>query len=210
MRKLLSCFLSASLCIGFCVGLTACDEKEPPQGTEQPGVTEGISREDWQEAFSESNYENVTVRYAVVSGNTAQYVVKIAEGEVYRSARFGESFHAQLFTKETAVEQKNMFLSLLFALTNEKDSFVYDAEQGVYVSQQKIVTYPYESVVAEMENSKVKFDSDGNLIAFTCLFTECRDGVAVETSALNTEWTFCDYGTTVITAEDRAAAEANA
>lgn len=192
------------------------------------GATEipvtGITKEEWQEAISEEKFDNITIVYTIkydeqytemLNGMTeVVQTVKICDDQVYRT--LGESLCAY-FTDEEAVSQRGMFLEVFLALLAEKDNYVYDAESKSYVAPEKIsVTLNLDgnrTDLVEMDNGVVKFDEKGRLVSFTCTLKETvttptTDGQTQTVTApvCDSIWTFTDYGSTVITEDEIAAA----
>lgn len=230
MKKALSLLLIAFILIAT---LASCNETtEQPSGesnepTTQPTETEaGITKEEWQAAIADEKFDNVTILFDVdyVDGDNAvgaadhEQTLKICGGKVYRTATMlGDTF-SMYFTDEMAVSQRKMFLDIFLALLAEKDNYEYDAETKTYVAPEKIsvTVYPSEgtSDLVEMEEGVVKFDDNGRLVSFSCKLKETATTTyegqtnTVTLPLSDTTWTFSNYGTTEITAEEIVAAAA--
>ena len=186
--------------------------------TEAPEKIE-ITKEEWQEAIAEERFDNITILYDIsytdstsgMAGSSKQ-TVKICDGKVFRSNLSGENALYMYFTDDEAVAQRKMFLDVFLALLAERDNYVYDAESDSYKAPKTIsVTVspaPGRSEFVKMDDGVVKFDKDGRLVSFTCKISETitySDGGLMQTVELptaNSVWTFSNYGSTVITAEE--------
>ena len=181
----------------------------------------------WEAAIAEQKFENVTIAYTVnvislvsyedgdpvtqdVEGVIQEHLIKVTEDCVYRFMSVlmpgsdKASENEMNFEGEQAEIQRTLFFETFFALLSEKDNFVYDATEGVYIAPATVtVTIPQgESMSAEetMRNGKLKIDANGNIEYFSCTLTEkvFMDGSISADTTADVVWTFSDYGTTVI------------
>lgn len=181
----------------------------------------------WQAAIAEQKFENVTINYAVemismkqnfngvlteeqVAGVHQDHIIKVTADKIYRKMTGNmpgsdtPSVHDNTFTGEQAVMQRKLFFETFFALLSEKDNFVYDAEEGVYIAPASVsVTIEQgegSSVQETMTNGKLKIDANGNIEWFYCTLNEkmLSDGEIYTDGVANITWNFSNYGTTVI------------
>ena len=204
------------------VGETAGETELPTEAVTEAATVgvDGISKEEWQEAIATDNFTNVTIFYTLEGqgGDKQEQVVKITPEKVYRKVTAvmgGETFEQAIcFVGEEAAMQGKMFIDVFLALLAERENFVYDYEAGIYNAPEKISTTivagPNMTANESVENGKVKFAADGTLEHFICDLTEAvYYGETLEhESTYAANWTFADYGKTVITEEEAAAGRA--
>ncbi len=104
-----------------------------------------------------------------------------------------------------------MFFGVFQALLAEKDNFVWSNDAQVYKLEKPLSTtinfieqdtYAIETITS----GEIKFNANGNLEYFSCYLNESiymSNNELVHTSTGDVVWTFSNYGTTVITDEDR-------
>ncbi len=207
MKKIFSLVLILCMITSLFLMLVSC------QGTDEIS-TDGLSREDWEEAIADDNFDNVTILAEAPNSENGRetQTVKLTADKVYRTATImingtPKTVH-KVFTGSDADFQRDMFLQVILSVLDERDNFEYDSENQVYLSKNAIkkeITIDDERVdKVTMTNGKVKFDAKGNLIYFECTLTESvYNGETLEGGhTTDTVWTFKDYGTTVITQEE--------
>ena len=212
MKKIISLLLLICVFVSSAVMLTSCDEE----------ALRELTNKQWQAAVESNNFNNVTITAEgeIEGGVPATQVVKITEGAVYREFTVDyagqEKTQSIYFEGQEAINQKNMFLQVFFALISNKDNFEYDEKNDQYVAPSDVTTTVYPNgeaggirdVVVMKKNSVVKFDKNYNLSYFACDMTETvyYEGVEEPDTASNSlVWTITDYGKTVISAEEKAA-----
>lgn len=175
----------------------------------------GVDEKEWEESVADQKFDNVTILYTTAGATIdecSKQIVKIAGGNVYRESTLpggsDEDRFFQFFTGDEAKYQRNAFFDIFAAFLAERKNFVYDKEQDVYTAPEKITVtvQPYENltVLEEMTNGVVKFDKNGNLISFKFNVVESvYNGDEFHSSTMDVDMIFSDYGTTVITDEEK-------
>lgn len=212
MKRIISLILLICTCLMSTAFFTSCDEE----------ALRELTNKQWEAAIDSNNFNNVTITAIVVAdGDTQTQTIKITETAVYREMSYtysGQEHTMRVyFEGDDAVIQKNMFLSIFFELVKNKSNFVYDEENDCYTAPTDVTAtlYPqgqeanFRDVVL-MQNGIVKFDEDYNLSYFSCILTETiyhgdSDTPADQAPPLNTVWNVSAYGSTVISAEEKAA-----
>lgn len=229
MKKAISLILVALVLI---MTLASCDipalptdnngnsDSNSPTDKPTEGSTDGISKEEWEEAIAYDKFDNITISSEIdyeensMGAEDGVQTIKISDGKVYRAATFmGEPFSI-CFTGDDAEAQRKMFTDVFLSLLAERDNYVYDPERKIYTAPEKIsvTVTPREGIsdLVEMESGEVRFDEHGRLVYFACTLTETLtttvDGHTTSTKSPKgtTVWTFSNYGSTVITAEEEA------
>ena len=211
MKKLLSLLLAIALCASALLVLSACDENDAK------GAFEELNAEEWKEALSAPNFENVTIKYEyTMEGALQKQVAKVTKDGVYRSivavdANGNESKpQGNYFEGENATVQRNLFLKTFLAIVEDRENFEYNKETHVYTVKAASARIDQAEGVYVTENAKdgqLTFNENGQVEKFVCTLTEAiylADEKKQETT-VEVTWTFSDYGTTEITATEKEA-----
>ena len=206
MKKLLSLLLVFALCASMILALNACDLNDAK------GNLEELNEEEWKEALSAPNFENVTIRYEYENqGSFQKQVMKTTKKGVYRSIEVYENKDAgkplskfgTYLEGEDAATQRNLFLSTFLGIVENRENFKYDEETKVYTADDveiRIDQAPGVYVVENVKNGKLKFSKDGNVEEFICTLTESiyYNDELKESATIDVIWHFSDFGTTEI------------
>ena len=211
MKKFFYLFLALALCASITLSLASCTEEEAKE------IFENLSEEEWEQALSAPNFENVTIHYEYTQGNVfTKQTAKFTKTGVYRSVEMtsiatGEPAEsmAQYFEGEEADQQRNLFLKTFLAIVEDRDNFVYDESTKLYTAENaeaRIDHHENAYVTEKIKDGKLSFNSDGNVEKFMCNLTESiyMENELKETHTFDVTWTFSDYGTTEITAAEKA------
>lgn len=211
MKKLLSLVLTLALCASFVFALSSCTEEDAKE------IFENLNKEEWAEALSAPNFENVTISYEYTQeGALTKQTAKFTKDGVFRSAK---SFDADgkevgsfdmFFENEEADQQRELFLQVFLAIVGDRDNFKYDEATKLYTAENAEARVDYEEqnayVIEKMKDGKLEFGSDGNVKRFVCNLTESiyHNNELGNSANLDVEWTFSAYGTTTITDAEKA------
>ncbi|MBQ8352455.1 MAG: hypothetical protein IJY34_01535 [Clostridia bacterium] len=176
-----------------------------------------VTEEEWGTSISDERFENVT--FVQTTQGTTVYEGKPMEIRsttllkitvdgllLEQEAVAGDEETQKIsiyMTGEQKESQKSVFMALFRAILAKRESFVYDAEKGVYTLSETVhVSYTVGGgdFTAQVSQSEATFYEDGSLKEFKCMVVEDANGGA--TSYTHTEWTFFNYGTTEITQEE--------
>ena len=211
MKKIISLLMALVLCASFAVMLTACDEDDAKAAFEE------LNEEEWEQALSAPNFENVTIKYEYTHEDMLnKQVAKFTKEGVYRSIEsLDESGKVvasipTYFTGDDANIQRNLFLQTFLSIVEKRDNFEYDKENDVYIAESASARIDQAEgiyVEEDIKNGKLSFNDKGNVQEFVCTLTESvyMNGELQQSVTIDVVWTFSDYGTTVITAEEQAA-----
>ena len=153
------------------------------------------------------SYENGVSRD--MGQNRQEHVVKIADEGLYRKMTvYIDGSNPQVLERAfgglDADAQRNLFFKTFLALLAEKDNFVYDSEEGVYIAPAKISVRVEGTegayAVETMTNGRIKIDANGNVEYFSCTLDEKSyfDNKLSTQVIGDAVWSFSDYGTTVV------------
>ena len=196
MKKLFLVLLSVCLFVLSCTALTACGN-----GNGDGGDGSVADKETWESAIADSNFQNVTftVDATFYSGYEAQeHSVSVMKLTSDKALADGE-----LMTDEESVNSlREWYVSTTVALINNFEDFEYDSEKKCYFSEDGVV---YDVTIMDFDakitatNISVTLDSDMNIAKIDCdMKQEFSVNGAPVTYVLHTEFTFSDYGKTVI------------
>lgn len=204
MKKLLSLFLAACMCLSLVVIFTACDE----EGTD--GKNAGISKEEWNAMLSEVNFDNYTLtenQKVTYESVTMQQdaIFKVAGDKASVDLKVdGQQLDVLYYEGEEAAMQKQAYEQIYRALLAEYGHYTYDKDTQFYTLKNEVtVDIPMDlydaSISIVMKEAKVKLSEDGKILNFECDFTQATttEGQTITASA-EAVWTFSDYGTTVV------------
>lgn len=210
MKKLLSLVLALALCASFTLALSSCTEEEAKE------IFENLTKEEWQQALAAPNFENVTIRYEYTNeGLLTKQIAKFTKDGVYRKM---ESFDAEgkatgehdIYCEgEEATQQRNLFLQTFLAIVEDRDNFEYNETTKLYTAKNAEARIDQADgiyLTEKMKDGKLAFNKDGNVDTFECNLTESIYMANELKQSINIDvtWTFSNYGTTVITAEEKA------
>ena len=209
MKKLLSLVLALALCASFTLALSSCTEEEAKE------IFENLTKEEWQQALAEPNFENVTIHYEYTEeGMLTKQITKFTKDGVYRSAeaydaegKLAFSF-ANYFEGEEANQQRNVFLQTFLAIVEDRDNFEYDETTKLYTAKSAEARIDQADgiyLTEEMKDGKLAFNTDGNVEKFMCNLTESiyMNEELDRSASFDVTWTFSNYGTTAITAAEK-------
>lgn len=212
MKRVLSLLLVLSLCAAALLAFSACDLSDAEKKLGE------LNEEEWEEAFAPANFENVTVRYEYILGtNLQKQVMKMTDEGVYRSIEFYNKENNELLNKlanffegTTADMQRTLFLQTFLGIVEDKENFEYDETEKVYKADDVEIRIDQAEgiyVVENIKNGKLTFNEDGTVKNFVCTLTESQymNGEQKESVTTDVTWTFSDYETTKITAEEKEA-----
>jgi len=213
MKKLLSLLLVLTLCASAILAFTACDLNDAK------GSLEELNEEEWKEALSAPNFENVTIRYEYENqGAFQKQVMKTTKDGVYRAIEVYQNKESDkplnkqdvYFEGENAATQRNLFLKTFLGIVENRENFEYDKEAKIYKADDvevRVDQAPGVYVVENVKNGKLKFSKDGNVEEFICTLTESvyYNNEMKESLTIDVTWTFSDYGTTEITETEQKA-----
>ena len=190
MKKLLSLVLALALCASFTLALSSCTEEEAKE------IFENLTKEEWQQALAEPNFENVTIHYVYRSAEAYD-----AEGKLAFS-------FANYFEGEEANQQRNVFLQTFLAIVEDRDNFEYDETTKLYTAKSAEARIDQADgiyLTEEMKDGKLAFNTDGNVEKFMCNLTESiyMNEELDRSASFDVTWTFSNYGTTAITAAEK-------
>ena len=210
MKKLLSLVLALALCASFTLALSSCTDEEAKE------IFENLTKEEWQQALAAPNFENVTIRYEYTNeGLLTKQIAKFTKDGVYRKM---ESFDAEgkatgehdIYCEgEEATQQRNLFLQTFLAIVEDRDNFEYDETTKLYTAKNAEARIDQSEglyLTEKVKDGKLAFNKDGNVDTFECNLTESIYMANELKQSINIDvtWTFSNYGTTVITAEEKA------
>ena len=206
MRKMI--FLLCLLCI---ITLVGCEFNpsdlglpedfvenilESISGEQQPGV----SKEVWLEMANEEVISNFTGEMSVLfieedSDEPYTDLFKLDENKAIISN--------QPTTDPEVVDGfKSVFQTMILAVAKNYDIFEFNEEKNLYIAKDSITykaTMLQYDVTITMEDVQVEIDTDIHLTKLICKMTHSfLEGGQPKTLIMNTEFTFYDYGTTVI------------
>ena len=209
MKKLLSLVLALSLCLSLGAMLSSCDLFGAK------GAMEELNEEEWQEALSAPNFENVTIKYEYThEGMLYKQIAKFTKDGVYRSneatqdgASIGKQEH--FFTGTDADTQRNLFLQTFLAIVKDRNNFEYNKDEKIYFAEKASVRVDQAEglyVEENITNGKLSFTDKGNVDKFVCTLNEVAyvNNEKNQDITIDVTWNFSDYGTTTITAEEQA------
>ena len=230
MKKILALLLVSIMILGC---ISACDDTAPESNTEsttgpasdsesntesntESNIVSNITKEQWQSAIATQSFENVTISYTFENDQQLlSNIVKITENGIFRQITVTINDSSQtmqvFFTGEEAIHQRNLFLGIFQALLAEKDNFVWNSEEKSYTVGKEVSTridlntedaYSIEKI----SEGIVKFSENGRLEYFSCVLNEIiykTDGTLLQETSGDVVWTFSDYGTTVITDDEK-------
>nr|MBE6544478.1 hypothetical protein [Oscillospiraceae bacterium] len=155
----------------------------------------GLSKEDWNEIFSQETFENFTYFEEVVVAATGIEVTtsalyKFTEDKVYCSfSAAGQTAEDTLTGFEATNTKKQMVDSILSVVKHE--IFEYDAENKIYNLTGEMVI---ESLSTSATSATLKFENGKPVqLIYTCNIVS--QGIAMECISTTT---FSDFGTTEI------------
>ena len=210
MKKLLSLILALALCASFTLALSSCTEEEAKE------IFENLTKEEWQQALAAPNFENVTIHYEYTNeGLLTKQTAKFTKDGVYREM---EAFDAEgkstgefgIYCEgEEATQQRNLFLQTFLAIVEDRDNFEYDETTKLYTAKSAEARIDQSEglyITEKMKDGKLAFNKDGNVDTFECNLTESiyMNNELKQSATIDVTWTFSNYGTTVITAEEKA------
>lgn len=210
MKKILSLILALALCASFTLALSSCTEEEAKE------IFENLTKEEWQQALAAPNFENVTIHYEYTNeGLLTKQIAKFTKDGVYRKM---ESFDAEgkatgehdIYCEgEEATQQRNLFLQTFLAIVEDRDNFEYNETTKLYTAKNAEARIEQSEgiyITEKVKDGKLAFNKDGNVDTFECNLTESIYMANELKQSINIDvtWTFSNYGTTVITAEEKA------
>lgn len=210
MKKLLSLLLAVTLCTSLALVLFSCDKQDAQ------GALEEMNEEEWEAALAAPNFENVTIKYEYTQeGILYKQVAKVTKDGVYRGIeafdKDGTSVTQQgnYFTGDEAAVQRNLFLQTFLSIVEKRDNFEYDKENKVYLADSATARIDQAEgiyVQEDIKNGKLYFTEQGNVKEFSCTLTESAymNGEKMSSATIDVNWTFSAYGTTEITAAEKA------
>ena len=211
---------------------TETPDATAPEGTAPEGpATEGISKSAWEAMLSTENFTNYTFRVtgtmiAIVNGenqgtsNINETIMVTADKVKITALAYDTESDASdsfdlVVTGDDAKAQIAQYTQIFMPILSRYESFVYDAETGVYSINSTVamdviligISYDSTGNISTFESpahlefsqATATLSEDGKLATFTCdyLQTMTVGGYSVTTQG-NTTWTFSNFGTTVI------------
>ncbi|MBR2321934.1 MAG: hypothetical protein IKA57_07320 [Clostridia bacterium] len=213
------------LCLGVVGGTAACDmsmlggmlggssvesgvestegESSSTDNTETSEIPDGSDMQDaWEDATKEENFNNVTFAYSVVFKGETEVNTGTAYLDGDKAACIEGDGDLELMDKEETEALRNVYVKTVLAVLDNFTSFTYDFVTNTFVSTAEIV---YTVNVMGMEAKitangvRVWFDGDGNVSAISCdMKHEFREDGVNKALEMRTEFTFTDYGKTVV------------
>ena len=205
MKKMI--FLLCLLCI---ITLVGCEFNPSDLGLPEDFVENildsisgeqqsGVSKEVWLEMANEGVISNFTGEMSVLfieEDNDEPYtdLFKLDENKAIISN--------QPTTDPEVVDGfKSVFQTMILAVAKNYDIFEFNEEKNLYIAKDSITykaTMLYDATIT-MEDIQVEIDTDIHLTKLVCKMTQSflEEGKP-KILIMNTEFTFYDYGTTVI------------
>ena len=219
MKKL--CLLL--LCMGIVGGTAACDmsaltsmlggesvdSQVESTGSEETSseIPDGDSAQDqWNEAIKEDKFNNVTFGYSVVFAGETNVNTGLAYLDGDRAAMSADGGKPEKMTAEETEALRNIYVKTVLAVLDNFTIFQYDVVTNTFVSTAEVV-YNVNVMGIEAEitasNVRVWFDADNNISAVSCdMVQEFVEHGKEKTLELRAEFTFTDYGKTVVPTPD--------
>ena len=194
MKRILSLFLVMILMLAF----VACGDKSATDTTKPDGDT-GDSI--WGKLVKEEHYDNVTI----VCDATFLSGYEYAEPENSNTFKFdgdAASIDGELADRQATESLKAVYHGLVQEILSKNDGFIYDKDADTYLHKDDITcavnSMGYETDIT-VRNVVITLDSDGELSKIACEMDQAfvADGEQMK-YVLNVEFTFSDFGTTVV------------
>ena len=172
--------------------------------------------------FSEQIFQNYTVNLSGIMTVTENGVynstadmsqtVKVTSDKISLTLMPGtEEEFSMEFEGETAIAEKEQNAHIFMLILKDYDSFVYDAENNVYLIGKSIVIeetgYGVDGngelidmpIIIEFKEAVVTFADNGMIATLVCDYSQTivMQGTTIVTAG-ETTWTFTDFGTTII------------
>lgn len=207
MKKMI--FLLCLLCI---ISLVGCEFNASDLGLPEDFVenilesmsneqqSSGISKEVWLEMANEEVISNFTGEMSVLfieEDSDAPYTetFKLADNKVVMAD--------ELITEPEVIDGfKSAIQTMILAIAKNYDKFEFNKTKNLYTAKDSITfkttVLEYDATIT-MEDIQVEIDTDVHLTKLVCKMTHSfLEGGQPKTLIMNTEFTFYDYGTTVI------------
>ena len=167
----------------------------------EPVVFNGINKEKWENIVNDELIDNLTLGYNATF--TSGYddvgphigIIKLAGNKV--------DLEGEVSTDpENIAAVKDVYIKTSFAMIESFDNFEYDKENDVYSSKEDVVynvsVFEYNAKITAKSIS-VKLDQNHNISKIICNMTQEFDNYGTPTRyVLDVEFSFSDYGTTVV------------
>lgn len=202
------------LCVALCFVLltavfTACDEGSNTTTTDTQATTDAtteaatqadavISPEKWNDALQMAHFDNVTITYDVLFEGRSD-----AEKGEFKLAGDKAIIEGSPADEEGVAAVKEFYVKTVLAIAENYEDFEYDADKQSYVAK-KTITYFMEDLAGydaniTAEDAMVKLDVDNKIGMIAChMIQESEEDGRPIRLEMDVEFTFTDYGTTVV------------
>ena len=204
MKKITSIILLLSILLTvLTLGLCSCDSKEDKdrkskkeKESEKTTISTNLTRAQWEDAFSEEQFENFTYKEVAVvkmlgTETNAETIYEFEKDKVKITAVVSGVTQSQVFSSDEADEIRESFFDSLLPMV-DFDDYTYDKKTQSYVLTGSC-TIP--SLGAEATSAVIKF-KNGKIVEMTYTCKASQSGFEYEASSTVT---FTKYGTTKVT-----------
>ncbi len=208
MKKLITLLLAICMCVFTLSTFVACGgdggNNDDGNGDENPGA--GVTEDVWEDAKAEANFNNVTYSVAYEfktpqNGGSGFVEIQLVD-DVAAARENGEGEFLPETDPELVASVRNLYVNTVLAIVDNFDNFTYDATNDYYKASADIVyTVDVEDMTATItaKNAIVTLNEDDGIAKIVCEMTQAfTEGGVAKTFVLDTEFTFSNYGTTVI------------
>ena len=196
--------------------LTSCDESDiiDTNGTEGTEAVESqgessdsqsqdgekpveLDKEKWNAALQDNVFDNLTFKMYVKTADGEMTGIYKLDGN--RCSEIGEDGDVTELPADSIDGLKNIFINTSLAILDNYDDFEYDEGNNCYKAKKDVV---YSAAVLEytaeltVKNAVVTFDSDLRVATIAGNMTQVISNG--QTMVFDFEFTFSDYGTTVV------------
>lgn len=162
----------------------------------------GISEEKWNQVIQTANFDNITFGYKATF--TSGYTDDVGpHASVFKLDGDRMSMDGETETDpETITAAKTWYIESALAIVKNFDKFTYDKVSDSYKATENIVytvtIMGYEATITAA-NVSVELNADMNIAEIACTMTQAfTENGTPTTYVLDVEFTFADYGTTVV------------
>ena len=196
-------------CFALMANLTACDDPTTGDDGGTDGDGTGVSSEVWEEAQSPDNFDNVTfgmdVNFTTPAEGGQSYIeIKLADDAV--AMKEGVDGDYSVTTNADIVASvKSVYVNTVLAIVDNFADFTHNATNNCYNGNKDIVYSVEVQGIAATITAKdvvVELNAENGIAKIACEMTQefVERGVS-QTYVLDVEFTFFNYGTTVVTAD---------
>lgn len=176
------------------------EDDESPDADNGNTESSGMTKEKWDTLFQDEKYDNFTLSYHVTFHEGLEpgpytSTAKFADGKLHIDNNVTSD-------PEIVSSSKKLYLDCILTIAKDFSAFEYSKADECYKAKDTIVynvfVVEYDATLTA-ENAVVKLDSAGNIASISCRMTqEFEEGSERIQYLLDAEFTFSDYGTTVI------------